>query len=148
MTLTRWRQTNGRETAAFRAPGYFDDELGQLFQAFGSAFDFPAQWSPAVDLYESNDSVTVKAEVPGLKKEEIEITLQDGMLVLKGEHKEAQENAAQSSGRSTRRFERTISLPYKVNAAAIKAAYVDGILTVELPKAEEAKPKQIKIEFN
>jgi len=147
MTLTRWRQTDGLGTT-FRQPSYFEDELGELFQAFGSAFDFGGRLSPAVDLYEKNDLVTVKAEVPGLKKEEIEITLQDGMLVLKGEPKEAQEKAGQSSGRLTRRFQRTISLPYKVNAAAIKAAYEDGILTVELPKAEEAKRKQIKIEFN
>jgi len=126
-----------------------DDEWGQLFEAFGTVFDSPTQWSPAVDLYESNDLVTVKAEIPGLKKEDIEITLQDGLLVLAGERKDARNGATEPTSESlARRFQRTISLPYQVNAGAIKAAYVDGILTVELPKAEEAKPKQIKIEFN
>jgi HSP20 family protein len=126
-----------------------DDEWGQLFEAFGTVFDSPTQWSPAVDLYESNDLVTVKAEIPGLKKEDIEITLQDGLLVLAGERKDARNcPTEQAPEQLPGRFQRTISLPYQVNAGAIKAAYVDGILTVELPKAEEAKPKQIKIEFN
>jgi HSP20 family protein len=133
---------------AFRQPGFFGEDLDQLFRAaFGGAFEVPKRWSPAVDLYENNDVVTVKAEVPGLKKEEIDITLQDGMLVLKGEHKEANEGENTAS-RLTRSFERAITLPYKVNADAIKASYVDGILTVELPKAEEAKPKRINVKFN
>jgi HSP20 family protein len=146
MTLTtRWRNNNGLGLA-FRPPS-FQDDVNQLLQTFSGAFDIPSQWSPAVDLYESNDVVTVKVEVPGMKKEEIEITLRDGTLVLKGEHKETSA-AEKNPSHRTRQFERAINLPYQVNAAAIKASYVDGILTVELPKAEEAKPKKINVEFN
>jgi HSP20 family protein len=123
--------------------------LDQLFQVFAGALEAPAAWTPAVDLYEGNDLVTVKAELPGLKKDDIEITLRDGVLVLSGERQDPRGNPGQpASTRWTGAFQRAISLPYEVNAGAIKATYVDGILTVELPKAEQAKPKQIKVEFN
>jgi HSP20 family protein len=124
------------------------DQLGQLFQAFGGVFESSAQWFPPVDLYDNNDTLTIKAELPGLKKEDIGISLQDGVLVLSGERRDTRNRPTEpASERDLCRFQRSISLPYKVNAGAIKASYVDGILTVELPKAEEAKPKQIKIEF-
>jgi len=123
------------------------DQLSQLFQAFGGVFDAPVQWSPPVDLYDSNDKLTIKAELPGLKKEDIGISLEDGVLILSGERGDTQSCQTEPASESVRcRFQRSISLPCKVNAGAIKASYVDGILTVELPKAEEAKPKQIKIE--
>jgi HSP20 family protein len=126
-----------------------NDELSRLFQAFGGVLDTSAQWSPPVDLYDSNDKVTIKAELPGMRKEDIGITLRDGVLVLSGERGDTRNPRTEpASEKGVRRFQRSISLPYKVNADAIKAAYVDGILTVELPKAEEARPKQIKIEFN
>jgi HSP20 family protein len=105
-------------------------------------------WFPAVDVYEDKDSLQVKAELAGLKKEDIEISLHDGYLTLSGERKHEQKQDSGEVHRSERwvgRFRRTISLPCRVEADKIKATYNEGVLTVTLPKAEEAKPKQIPI---
>ena len=107
-------------------------------------------WTPALDLYQNNDNVVAVVELPGLRKEDIEISLQDGTLTISGERKEeaTQENGAARTERCTGKFRRTISLPTRVDANNVSATYKDGILTVTLPKAEEAKPKQIQINLN
>jgi HSP20 family protein len=105
-------------------------------------------WFPAVDVYEDKDSLLVKAELPGLKKEDIEISLHDGSLTLSGERKQEEKHEGAEVYRSERwvgRFHRSISLPCSVEADKIKATYNEGVLKVTLPKAEEAKPKQIAI---
>lgn len=105
-------------------------------------------WSPAVDVVQDKDYVFVKAELPGMKKEDIDITFQDGILTLCGERKEESEVKEGESYRSERffgKFHRTVSLPTKVDAERIAASYKDGILTVQLPKAAEVKAKQIDV---
>ena len=104
-------------------------------------------WAPPLDLHESNDHIVAVVELPGMRKEDIEISLQDGMLTISGERKEetSQENGATRTERYTGKFRRSISLPSRVDGNKVSATYKDGILTVTLPKAEEAKPKQIKI---
>jgi HSP20 family protein len=105
-------------------------------------------WLPAVDVYEDKDTLQVKAELAGLKKEDIEISLQDGYLVLSGERKQEEKRENGEVYRSERwvgHFHRAINLPYRVQADKIEATYNDGVLTVTLPKAEEAKAKQIPI---
>jgi len=92
--------------------------------------------------------VIVKAELPGMKKEEIEISLHDGVLSLSGERKAQDKYEEADTCRSERflgRFHRTFELPAPVEADKVKATYQDGILTVTLPKSEEAKPKQIEV---
>jgi len=105
-------------------------------------------WGPVLDLYQDKDNVYVKAEVPGMKKEEIEISLHQGTLTLSGERKEQQQQQGTDAIRTERftgRFSRSITLPGPVDGEKVKASYRDGILTVVLPKSEEAKPKQIQI---
>ena len=107
-------------------------------------------WTPALDLYQNNDNVVAVVELPGMRKEDIEISLQDGMLTIGGERKSETgdngngENAARTE-RFTGKFRRSITLPTRVDANKVNATYKDGILTVTLPKAEEAKPKQIQV---
>jgi HSP20 family protein len=104
-----------------------------------------------VDLYEDKDNVIVKAELPGLKREDIEVSLHDGALSVSGERKteEKVENAeVRRTERFVARFQRTITLPSAVKADKVNAQYKDGVLTVTLPKAEEAKPRQIQISAN
>ncbi|MEY2496853.1 MAG: hypothetical protein QOD12_409 [Verrucomicrobiota bacterium] len=107
-------------------------------------------WTPALDLYQNSDNIIALVELPGMRKEDIEISLQDGTLSISGERKEerSQENGATRTERSTGKFRRTITLPTRVDANKVHATYKDGILTVTLPKAEEAKPKQIQINLN
>ncbi|HEY2615402.1 MAG TPA: Hsp20/alpha crystallin family protein, partial [Chthoniobacterales bacterium] len=103
--------------------------------------------TPALDLYQNNDNVVAVVELPGMRKEDIEISLQDGVLTIGGERKaeSGSENGATRTERFTGKFRRSVTLPTRVDANKVKAAYKDGILTVTLPKAEEAKPKQIQI---
>ena len=104
-------------------------------------------WTPALDLYQNNDNVVVRVELPGMRKEDIEISLQDGMLTISGERKSetAEGDKAERTERYVGKFRRSISLPTQVDASKVTATYRDGILTVTLPKAEEAKPKQIQV---
>ena len=105
-------------------------------------------WTPALDLYEDKDKFTVKAELPGMKREEIDISVHDGTLTISGERKYEEKNQDAEPYRSERffgRFHRTLTLPKPVQADKAKATYKDGILTVILPKTEEAKPKQIQV---
>jgi len=105
-------------------------------------------WTPAIDLYEDKENVVVKAELPGMKKEDIEVTLHEGTLSLSGERKSEKKVEEADVYRAERfygRFQRTIGLPTPVAADKVTAEYKDGILTVKLPKTEEAKPKQINV---
>jgi HSP20 family protein len=104
-------------------------------------------WTPALDLYQNNDNVIAVIELPGMRKEDIEISLHDGTLAIGGERKSgaATDGESARSERFTGKFRRTITLPTRVDANKVNAAYKDGILTVTLPKAEEAKPKQIQV---
>jgi HSP20 family protein len=120
----------------------FDSSFGPFFRTSTSF----SGWSPALDVYQDKDHFTVVAELPGFKKDQIELSLHQGALTISGERK--QENADKEGVRSERyfgRFQRTVTLPAPVNADQVRASFQDGILKVELPKAEEAKPKQIEV---
>jgi HSP20 family protein len=130
------------------------DELDRVFESPWREVSRAAQylngWAPAVDVYEDKDAVTVKTEAPGMKKEEFEVTLHEGVLSVRGERKsEKRVNETQTqthcSERFFGRFQRSVTLPAPVNADKISASYKDGVLTVVLPKTEEAKPKQIQV---
>ena len=108
-------------------------------------------WSPSVDVFQDKENVYIKVEVPGMKKEDIDISFQDGMLTICGERKQESEVREGESFRSERffgKFHRTITMPTKVDPEKIKATYKDGILTVELPKAAEARAKQIEVKVS
>ena len=110
--------------------------------------DFFESWSPSVDIHEEKDIVTVKAEMPGLKKEDIDVSLHENQLILSGEKKgegERKENGMRRSECFYGRFHRSITLPYAVDSSKIQANYRDGVLTITLPKSEHAKPKRIDV---
>ena len=103
---------------------------------------------PAVELYEEKDDVVIKAELPGMKKEDLEINISDNLLTLKGEKRkeeEVKEKGYYYSERSYGAFTRTIEIPKAVRTERIHASFKDGVLEVRLPKTEEAKRKEIKI---
>jgi HSP20 family protein len=108
-------------------------------------------WTPAVDIYEKNDTVVVKAELPGVEKDQISVEVKDGILTLRGERKferEVKEESYHRIERSYGTFLRSFSLPVSVNQEQVKATFRDGVLEVELPKKENAKPKQIKVDIS
>ena len=107
-------------------------------------------WTPALDLYQNNDNVVAIVELPGMRKEDIEISLHDGTLTIGGERQaraESNGETATRTQRSTGKF-RTVTLPTRVDTNNVSAIYKDSILTVTLPKAEEAKPKQIQVNIS
>jgi len=128
------------------------DEMNSLFEGGGWPTLTPqAQlftgWTPALDLYQTNDDIVAVVELPGMRKEDIELSLHDGMLTISGERKD-ESAEGEKTGRTERfigKFRRSISLPTRVDANKVNATYKDGILTVTLPKAEEVKPKQIQV---
>lgn len=128
------------------------DEIDRLFDfsypGLSRDIGFLSGWAPALDASQDKDNVYVKVELPGLKKEEIEISLHEGTLSISGERKVENESGEGETFRSERtfgRFQRSLTLPTAVDSANVKAQYKDGILTVTLPKAEEAKPRQIEV---
>jgi HSP20 family protein len=109
----------------------------------------PGVWAPVVDIYETDEKMVIKAELPGLKKEDIDIEVRDNTLTLKGERKFEKEIKQENYHRVERAygsFQRSFTLPSTVKQEAIEATFKDGILEISLPKAEEAKPKQVKIQ--
>jgi len=108
-------------------------------------------WAPAVDIHETEDSFIVKADVPGVSKDDIQIDLKDGTLTLRGEkkleNKVSKDNYVRVE-RSYGTFVRSFTLPKNVDSEKIQAKYKDGVLELKLPKKEEAKPKQIKVEVS
>ena len=105
-------------------------------------------WIPALDMFEDKDNITVRAELPGMKKEAIQISLHEGALTISGERPRDEEFNDAETFRSERlcgRFHRAVTLPKPVVPEKVKATYNNGILTVTLPKAEEAKPRQIAV---
>jgi HSP20 family protein len=108
-------------------------------------------WAPAIDVYEDKDTVFVKAELPGMKKEEIEVSVRDEMLHISGERKEETEYKGAETYRAERyfgRFYRSMPLPVAVEENKIEAHYENGVLTIKCPKTEEAKRKQIAIKVD
>ena len=128
------------------------EDLNSLFESpFWSGFGRPEQlftaWSPALDLYQNSENVVAVVELPGMRTEDIEISLHDGTLTISGERKRESTGGgkAQRTERYVGTFRRSIALPTRVDADKVTATYQDGILKVTLPKAEEAKPKQIQV---
>lgn len=156
MTLTRWNRPQDAPLSPFRHLSTLRDEIDRLFESplaelTRTSQQFLSGWMPAVDVYEDKDNVTVKAELPGLRKEDIEVSLHGGVLSISGERKDEDKHENAEQYRSERffgRFQRTVTLPAPVAADKVKASYKDGILYITLPKAEEAKPKHIEVNVN
>ena len=140
---------------AFGCLSSLHDELDRLFESPWTELARTSQllsgWTPALDVYEDKENFIVKAELPGMKKEDIEVSLHADSLSISGERKgETKEKDAEvcRAERFFGRFQRTVTLPTPVAPDKVKAQYKDGILTVTLPKTEEAKPKQIDVSVN
>jgi HSP20 family protein len=152
MNLIRYHAPDAAPWSALDRWSNLRDELNSFFDlplssSFGRTGQLFTGWSPALDLYESGDHLVAVVELPGMRKEDIDISLHDGTLAISGERKResANDEKAQRTERYVGTFRRSISLPTRVDANKVSAMYQDGILKVTLPKAEEAKPKQIRV---
>jgi len=125
---------------------FLNDAFGLFNDGYGG--ERIGAWSPAVDMEETKEDFIISAEIPGIKKEDIKITIVDNTVQLSGEvyeEKELKETQYYLKERSRGKFTRSFTLPTSVNVNKAEAAYKDGILRLKLPKAEEAKPREITI---
>jgi HSP20 family protein len=125
------------------------DEMNQVFgRARQGQGGGGRVWAPALDISERKDAYLVSVELPGVKADDLDITLEDGLLTIQGERQFTSESSEQQYHRVERRygsFRRSITLPSQVKADAIEASFENGVLEVVVPKAEEAKPKKITV---
>lgn len=150
MTLARWNPV--------RDLFNLQDEMTRMMDRFispevfeESELIYPSRWHFNVDIVEDKDKYIVTAELPGLNREDIHIYFKEGALVIEGERKKEREEKGLNYHRLERRygkFYRTFNLGSKVKVDKINATYKDGILTVDLPKVEEVKPKEIEVKTN
>ncbi|MEK7314795.1 MAG: Hsp20/alpha crystallin family protein [Candidatus Eisenbacteria bacterium] len=145
MTLVRWNPMRDMLT--------LENEMGRLLQDLSGRApegETPALWSPRVDIEEGRESYVVKAELPGIKLEDIKITIADNQLVVRGERRREVEKNDTTYHRVERvygAFERAFTLTKAVAADKIEALYRDGVLEIRVPKAEEAKAREIQIKI-
>ena len=147
MALIRWDP--------FREMASLQERMNRLFSDFriraplGEEEITQGSWVPPVDIYETVESIVLEAELPGITKEDIVVEVKDGTLTLKGDRKfvkEVKEENYHRVERSYGAFQRAFTLPGTVQHDRVKAKFKDGILEITLPKVEQAKPKQIKVD--
>ena len=151
MAIVRWSDP-------FRELAHFQERINRVFDTFGPTDTgrgdegvlTSGSWVPPVDIYENGDrELVLKAELPDMTREDIDITVDNGTLTIKGEKKFSRDVKEEQVHRIERRygtFSRSFSLPQTVDAARVGAEYRNGVLTVRLPLREEARPRQIKVD--
>jgi HSP20 family protein len=153
MALIRWTPRT-ELWDPFTGLADIQEEMNRLFDTSlqrTARGDFEGAFLPAIDVVEEKDNYLVKVELPGLTKEDVNVSLQDNYLAIRGEKKHEAETKEANFYRRERAygaFSRTIELPTRVDAGKIDAQFKDGVLSVKLPKTEEAKPKQIEVKVN
>jgi HSP20 family protein len=148
MELVRWEPFDGLNRIQSRINDLFDETFIRSHAYPSSA---TGVWFPPVDILESKDSYLIRAELPGMKKEDFNLEVNEGTLTLNGERKFDEPANGVEVHRVERvagKFSRTFHLPQTVKQDGIKATYRDGILEIHVPKADEAKPRQIAISVN
>jgi len=146
MSLVRWDP--------FRELEEVSDRLNRMFarpaapRTNGKETMVVADWTPSVDISETEGEYQIKAEIPDVKKEDVKVTLEDGVLTIQGERKYEKEEKGKKYHRIERSygsFVRTFSLPDVIDEEKVKAEFKDGVLNLHLPKSEKAKPKAIEV---
>jgi HSP20 family protein len=142
-SITRWDP--------FRNLSSLQEQVNRLFEtSFKANTDKSAltAWAPAVDIYETENELVIKADLPDVAEKDIDVRIENNMLTIRGERKfeeSVKEDNYLRVERAYGSFSRSFSLPNTVNTEAIQASYKDGVLKIELPKRAESKPKQVKI---
>jgi len=147
MAVIRWTPFRELSTVQDRMNKLFEDVMKPPYRSDEGLAT--SAWAPAVDIYETDKEIVMKAELPEMQEKDIDIKVEDNILSITGERrmeKEVKEENYHRIERAYGSFNRSFTLPRTVDRENIKAAYKDGVLKVTLPKKEEVKPKQIKID--
>ena len=148
-SMIRWEPFRDLVSLHDRMDRLFDDLAGRGWQSEEGLTT--GLWNPPVDVYETRDSIVLKADLPDVNKDEVDISVEGNVLTIRGERKrekEVKEKDFYRMERSYGAFARSFTLPGTVDANKIEADFAGGVLKVTLPKREESKPKQIKVKVN
>jgi HSP20 family protein len=149
MAIARWDP--------FRDVATLQDRINRIFnESFGRSRDLDEEvslydWSPPVDIYETGDGIVLKVELPGVNKDDVSVEVKDNVLTLKGERlldPEIKDENYYRKERSFGKFNRSFSLQQTIKPDLIKASFKNGVLTVEIPRPEEEKPKQVTVDID
>ena len=146
MELIRWNPMRGVFSLGHRMNHLFDELYCPTRRDRGEGS--PWNWSPVVDIYDTDETIVIKAELPGMDKEDIVVDVEGSVLTLKGERSAIHEVKEENYHRRERtfgKFERSFTLPENVDPEKIEADYTDGVLQIKIPKPETKKPKQIAV---
>jgi HSP20 family protein len=144
-SMIRWNTNPARELLGLR------DDVDRLFESvFSTRLPVPADsFAPPVDIVEAQDGFTIRVDLPGVNQKDVKVSLLGDQLTIRGERQQTRETKGESVHRVERRygsFERTFTLGVAVRADQVKASYRDGVLEVQVPKAEEAKVREIEVQ--
>lgn len=139
-TITRWGRVPNFTT--------FQDQVNKLFENSFNGNSAITSWAPSVDIYETENELVLKADLPGVTEKDIDIRVENNMLTVRGERQfenKVKEDNYLRVERTYGLFSRSFALPNTVNTEAVNAEYKNGVLTVQLPKRAESKLKQVKV---
>lgn len=148
MAIVRWEPFRDLVSLQDRMNRLFDESFRGINRGAGEEDWALGAWAPAVDIYEKDGNIVLKAELPGVDPKDVDVRVENNILSLRGERKfdeEVQKESYHRVERSYGSFTRSFTLPNVIDTEKIKAEFKDGVLRMTLPKKEEAKPKQISI---
>jgi HSP20 family protein len=149
MAIVRWDPFRELDTLRSRMNQVFEDSIRRR-ELPGGDEEVGGSWAPAVDIFETPEKIVVKAEVPGIPEDAIDIQVAEGTLTLKGERRFEKEEHKGSYHRLERAygaFQRSFSLPSSIDPERISASYDSGVLSIEMPKREENKPRKVQVKI-
>ena len=147
-TLTRWEPINDISNLSQRMDRMFEELMGRGLRRFSEDDRVRGSWSPAVNILETKDAIVITADLPGLKAEDVDVTVDNGVLTIRGERRLEEASEGETYHRVERVygvFERTFTLPNSVEVSKIDAKFRNGEMVVTLPKREESKPRAVKV---
>ena len=146
--LTRWNPATDSANVAQRMERLFDEMMGRGLWRSSEERPLRGSWVPAINILEREDAMVITADLPGLKAEDVEVTVEEGTLSIRGERKLEEASEGETYHRVERLyglFERTFTLPNSVDVDKIEARFSNGEMILTLPKREESKPRSVKI---
>jgi HSP20 family protein len=146
--LTRWNPAADTANLSQRMERLFDEMVGRGLWRGSEERPLRGSWVPAINILERQDAMVITADLPGLKAEDVEVTVEEGTLSIRGERKLEEASEGETYHRVERlygMFERTFTLPNSIDVDKIEARFSDGEMVLTLPKREESKPRSVKI---
>lgn len=147
MNLVKWNPFSELEDVSNRLNSIF----GRLPVSTGQEMLAVTDWTPIVDISETDKAYLIKGEIPGVKKEDVKVTIEDGMITMRGERRQEKEDKGEKFHRIERcygSFMRSFRIPDDADESAVKAEFKDGMISVTIPKSEKAKSKPKEIEVS